>query len=174
MSFDDSLTFVLRAEGGYVDDPVDPGGATHYGITQRTYDEWRTRKGYDPRRVRAIEGGEVRQIYHEQYWKPARCAALDAPMDLILFDSAVNHGVGRAVKLLQAVVGVPEDGHFGPRTMAACDDYEANHGTTQLAHAFLARREQFYADIIDHTPSQKVFEKGWANRMKALRKECHL
>ena len=174
MSFDESLAFALRWEGGYVNHPHDRGGATNKGVTQRTYDEWRTRKGYDTRSVRGLDDGEARQIYHEQYWKPTRCAALDAPMDLILFDSAIQHGAGRAIRWLQELVGVPVDGHFGPRTMAACDDYEANHGTIALAAAFLSRREQFYADIIDNNPSQKAFERGWANRMKALRQECHL
>ena len=174
MSFDEALVFALRWEGGYVNHQADRGGATNRGVTQRVYDEWRTRKGYDTRGVRLIDSSEVRQIYHEQYWKPTRCAALDAPMDLILFDSAIQHGPGRAIRWLQELVGVPVDGHFGPRTMAACDDYEANHGTTSLAIAFLARRDQFYSDIITRDPSQKIFEKGWANRMKDLRKECHL
>lgn len=172
MSFDDCLNFILRWEGGFVDDSADRGGATNKGITQCTYDEWRERKGYDPRPVRAIETGEVWQIYLEQYWKPARCAALDAPMNLALFDAAVQHGTTRAIKWLQDILAVPVDGHFGPRTMAACDDYEANHGTAHLAAAFLDRRDRFYAAIIANDPSQKRFEKGWANRMKALRGEC--
>ena len=80
--------------------------------------------------------------------------------------------IGFTRRLMQDILAVPVDGHFGPRTMAACDDYEANHGTAHLAAAFLDRRDRFYAAIIANDPSQKRFEKGWANRMKALRVEC--
>lgn len=172
MNYEECLKFVLRWEGGFVDDPLDRGGATNRGVTQAVYDEWRERKHYDTRSVREIEDGEVYQIYLEQYWKPSRCPALDAPMNLALFDAAVQHGTARAIKWLQEILTVPVDGHFGPRTMAACDDYEASHGTAHLAAAFLDRRDRFYAAIIANNPSQKRFEKGWANRMKALRVEC--
>ena len=172
MSFDDCLKFVLQWEGGYVNDPHDRGGATNKGVTQAAYNEWRERKLYDKRSVRDIEAGEVMQIYLEQYWKPARCPAMDSPMSLVMFDSSVNHGVGRAVKFLQSVLGVEQDGHFGPQTMAAYDDIEAAHGTKFIAHAVLTRREAFYRQIVERDPSQKRFLNGWLNRLSSLREEC--
>ena len=143
-------------------------------MTQAVYDEWRERKHYDTRSVREIEDGEVYQIYLEQYWKPARCPALDFPMSLILFDSAVNHGVGRAVKLLQGVLQVEQDGVFGPGTMGAYDFLEECHGTGHVADKYLKAREAFYRRIVEKTPSQARFLKGWMNRVADLRKECHL
>jgi len=174
MSFDDALAFVLRWEGGFVDDPADRGGATNKGITQAVYDEWRERKHYDKRSVRDIEDGEVKQIYLEQYWKPARCQALDSPMSLILFDSAVNHGVGRAVKLLQEVLNVAVDGHFGPATMAAYDFLEECHGTGHIATQYIKAREAFYFRIVEKDPTQGKFLRGWLNRLDWLRKEAKL
>ena len=174
MSFDDALAFVLRWEGGFVDDPDDRGGATNKGCTQAVYDDWRERKHYDKRSVREIEDGEVKQIYLEQYWKPSRCQSLDFPMSLILFDSAVNHGVGRAVKLLQAVLNVTQDGHFGPATMAAYDFLEECHGTCHVAGQYLKAREAFYMAIVESKPSQGKFLRGWLNRLNDLRKEAKL
>ena len=174
MSFDDALAFVLRWEGGFVDDPDDRGGATNKGVTQAVYDEWRDRKNYDKRSVREIEDGEVKQIYLEQYWKPARCQALDFPMSLILFDSAVNHGVGRAVKLLQEVLNVAVDGHFGPATMAAYDFLEECHGTNYVAVQYIKAREAFYFRIVENDPTQGKFLRGWWNRLSDLRKEAKL
>ncbi len=174
MSFDDCLAFVLRWEGGFVDDPDDRGGATNKGITQAVYDEWRERKHYDKRSVREIEDGEVKQIYLEQYWRPSRCQALDYPMSLILFDSAVNHGVGRAVKILQDALKVTQDGVFGPKTMAAYDYLEECHGTCHIAGSYLAAREEFYFRIVDSRPEQAKFLRGWMNRLSDLRKEAKL
>lgn len=174
MSFDDCLAFVLRWEGGYVNDPIDNGGETNKGIVQKTYDEWRERKHYDKRSVRDIEDGEVKQIYLEQYWRPSRCQALDFPMSLILFDSAVNHGVGRAVKLLQEVLNVVVDGHFGPVTMAAYDFLEECHGTGHIATQYIKAREAFYFRIVESRPEQGKFLRGWMNRLEALRKEAKL
>lgn len=174
MNFEDCLDFVLRWEGGFVDDPADRGGATNQGVTQAVYDEWRMRKAFDKRSVRAIERGEVIHIYLEQYWKPSRCQALDFPMSLILFDSAVNHGVGRAVKLLQNVLDVAADGHFGPQTMAAYDDQEAASGTCGIAGKYLAAREAFYVRIVEADPSLGKFLRGWLNRLAALRAEAKL
>lgn len=174
MDFSACLAFVLRWEGGYVNDPDDKGGATNKGITQAVYDEWRERKHYDKRSVKDIESGEVSQIYFEQYWKPTRCPSLDTPMTLIMFDSAVNHGVSRAIRFLQDMLGTKVDGHFGPQTMQAFDDMEQWHGTGHIARNYVDRRELFYRDIVQNNPKQEKFLKGWLNRIAALRQEAKL
>lgn len=172
--FDACLAFVLRWEGGYVNDPADRGGATNQGITQAVYDEWRTRKGYDRRSVKGIEPGEVSQIYLEQYWKPTRCPSLGHPMTLIMFDSAVNHGVNRAVRFLQDTVSASVDGQFGPKTMQAFDDMVQRVGVETIAQTYLARRELFYRAIVQNNPTQNKFMRGWMNRLADLRKATGL
>ena len=104
MSFDDALQFVLQQEGGFVNNPNDPGGATNRGVTQGTYDRYRSAQGVAPRAVSGIADGEVSDIYQTQYWTAARCMdieQLDAGLALVVFDTAVNSGVGEASRILQ-------------------------------------------------------------------------
>lgn len=169
--FEDCLAFVLEREGGLVNNPHDRGGATNKGITQRTYDEWRERKGYEQRSVAQIEQVEVMAIYNEQYWTPVRGIKLPDPIDLIMFDSAVQHGAVRPVKWLQEIVGADVDGRFGGNTLAAMNTYISANGLDKLVDALMARRAKFYDQIIANDPAQKVFAKGWGNRMLALRGE---
>ena len=170
MNYEDCLNFVMRWEGGFVNDPHDRGGATNRGVTQATYDDWRTRKGFDRRSVADIDPSEVYLIYLERYWNPPKCRAFGTPLDLALFDSAVQHGPGRTAKLLQEILNITADGIVGPKTIEAANQ----HPVLALTDAYLTRRERFYYAIVANDPSQKRFEKGWANRLADLRKECGL
>jgi lysozyme family protein len=158
--FDMGLVFVLAREGGFVDDPVDRGGATNFGVTQRAYDRYCQRHEFTQRSVRDIEQQEVRAIYFEDYWTLVHADKLPPPLDLIMFDSAVQHGVSGATKLLQRALGVKVDGAFGPVTLKAAINY--------LADKVADQRRTYYKDIIANDPSQKRFENGWNNRMAAL------
>jgi lysozyme family protein len=118
-AFTASLPFVLRWEGGYVNHPNDPGGATNKGVTQKVYDDWRRRQGLPTRDVRQLEDAEMHAIYEAGYWLPPRCDLLQRQLDLVQFDTAVNMGVGRAVRMLQGALGCDVDGDFGPATRQA-------------------------------------------------------
>ena len=166
------LDFVLGREGGYSDHPADRGGATNCGVTQGLYDSVREVLGKPQRAVRLITEVEVRHIYEREFWRPPKCHLMTPPLDLLLFDSAVQHGVGRAAKLLQSVVGVFQDGAVGPKTMGAITDFERRKGVFGLVRVYVERRRWFYADIIRNDPSQKVFEKGWENRLNATQAAC--
>jgi lysozyme family protein len=169
-AFDNSMTFVMRWEGGFIDHPNDPGGPTNRGVTQKVYDDWRARKGLPMRGVQLIDEDEVHSIYGSNYWLPPRCDLLDTPLDLVQFDTAVNMGVGRAVRFLQASVGCGVDGDFGPGTERAVMNCDVG---TVLA-AYCNRREKFYRDLAQKNPKFGVFLKGWMNRLDALRKEIGL
>lgn len=168
MNYEDCLNFVMRWEGGFVNDPLDRGGATNRGVTQRTYDAWRTRKGADLRSVADMDPSELYQIYLERYWNPVKCRAFASPLDLALFDSAVQHGAGRTAKWLQELLDVTADGVVGPVTIEAASRQPVH----DLTAAYLDRRQRFYRAIVANDPTQKRFEKGWANRLADLRKEC--
>jgi lysozyme family protein len=168
--FDVSLPFILRWEGGFIDHPADPGGATNKGVTQKVYDAWRARQGQSPRSVRLIDDAEMQGIYESNYWVPPRCDLLAGPLDLVQFDTAVNMGPGRAVRFLQSAVKCPVDGDFGPGTALALASCDA--GDTVLAYC--DAREAFYRAIVARKPSQAVFLKGWLNRLRALRAEAGL
>jgi lysozyme family protein len=169
-AFKASLPFILKWEGGYVNNPNDPGGATNKGVTQKVYDQWRTSQGLSARGVQQLGDNELQAIYESGYWLPPRCDALPSPLDLAQFDTAVNMGPGRAVRFLQQAIGTTPDGNFGPGTeqcVAGCD-----LGTT-LAN-YCNTREAYYRDLVQRNAKLGVFLTGWINRLNALRKQIGL
>lgn len=164
--FPEALPFTLRWEGGYVDHPADPGGATNRGVTQATYDAWRKAGGLATRSVRLIEDDEVGAIYRDRYWSEAGCDALPWPMSLAHFDAAVNHGPRNAVRILQRALGVKVDGKIGPVTVAA-----ARSAGPLMVRLMLCERRSFYHEIVVQRPTLRVFLDGWLNRLSALRSE---
>lgn len=169
-AFEASLPFILRWEGGFVDHPNDPGGRTNKGVTQKVYDQWRKNRGQPPRDVKFIDNSEVGEIYRSNYWVPPRCDLLESQLDLVQFDTAVNMGVGRAVRFLQQAVGCGVDGDFGPATEKAVASCDA--GVTIAKYCDV--REAFYRNLAQTKPKLKVFLKGWLNRLGALRHEVGL
>jgi lysozyme family protein len=164
-AFETALPFVLRWEGGYVNHPNDPGGATNKGVTQAVYSAWRSRQGLPDGDVRLLTDDEMAAIYESGYWVPAKCPVMETPLDQVQFDTAVNMGVGRAVRFLQQAVGASVDGSFGPgtqRCLACCDPAEA-------VLKYLDAREAYYRDLPNRNPKLAVFLKGWLNRLDALR-----
>ncbi|PWE16322.1 hypothetical protein DDZ18_12925 [Marinicauda salina] len=165
-AFEHALDHVLEWEGGFVDHPDDPGGATNMGITLRTLADWR---GGDASvsDVRALTRDEAAAIYRARYWDAAHCGAMPAPIGFLTFDGAVNHGVGRAVKLLQRAVGVPDDGLVGPVTLGAANAADPGRIVEETA----ARRMAFYAGL----SSFDTFGLGWSRRlMSALARAVRL
>ena len=106
-----ALAHVLEMEGGYSDDPYDPGGPTNKGITLAEFAKWRGVTVTAQSRAQMIAAVErssttirVADIYRARYWQPASCALLPEAVALMHFDAAVNHGVGGATRLLQAAL----------------------------------------------------------------------
>lgn len=161
--FADALSFALRWEGGFVDDPDDRGGATNRGITQATYDAYRKSIGQKPRSVKALTEDELQVIYQTRYWDPAHCGAFEWPLAVVHFDLAVNGGVGRAAKMLQAALGVKQDGVIGSATLGAAE----NSNQKLIALKYLDLREAWYRRI--GVGNQRKFLAGWLNRTEALR-----
>lgn len=166
-AFERGLAFVLRIEGGYVNDPYDNGGATNKGIIQRTYDGWRKSLKLPARDVREITGEEVRDIYRRRFWGRASCPLLPDDVAIAHFDAAVNHGVLRAGKLLQRATaqGLAEDGIVGPATLAGV---EAWSDQKLLVKAYLRQRQEFYHGLVERDPWQNRFIRGWLKRLTWL------
>ena len=120
-NFDAALKLVLVHEGGFVNDPQDPGGPTNMGITQSTLSDFLGRPA-TIEDVRDIDGETVAEIYRRSYWALGQCDHLPVGLDYAVFDFAVNSGVSRAVKMLQKVVGAKQDGALGVKTLAAVKD----------------------------------------------------
>lgn len=152
-----SLELVLKHEGGFVNHPADPGGATNKGVTQKTYDGWRLSQALPKRSVRFITVAELTAIYRKHYWFAASCDELPAGVDYMVFDLAVNSGPGRAAKFLQESVRVPADGDIGPKTLAAVRTLPPSEVVLRMRN----RRERFYRAL----PTFRTFGKGWMRRL---------
>ena len=163
-NFEPSLKWVLEDEGGNDDDPVDRGGRTSRGITQREYDAWCLMHRSPTGDVWKATDVTIDQIYFQQYWLPV-CDALPIGIDYVYFDMNVNHGSSRATKLLQQALGVDDDGHFGVVTMQAA----TTANPKVLIESVTEKRRGFYKAIEAHNPSQKRFDRGWMNRAAAVR-----
>lgn len=163
MSLEQALAFTIPAEGGYVNNPADPGGATNHGITQGTYNAYRASLKYPPQDVSLITDAEVQAIYSEMYWTPAHCPDMPAALACAHFDTAVNMGVNSAIKMLQRAAGVDDDGVYGPATSA-----EVTHQGNNLIIPYLDERRARYRQIVAAKPTQEVFLKGWLNRVNSL------
>jgi lysozyme family protein len=159
-SYNASLAAVLKYEGGYVNHPKDPGGATNRGVTQATYNSYRTSKSLAPQSVRAISSQEVGDIYKSLYWDKVRGDDLPAGVDLAVFDLAVNSGVSRALRMLQECVGVTADGVVGPKTLDAVRA-SGNGLIDKLCDARLK--------FLQRLPTWPTFGKGWGNRVASVR-----
>lgn len=166
--FDTCLAAVLGIEGGASNHPNDRGGLTMAGVTQATYDAYRRRKGLPPRPVTQSTTVERADIYRSQYWTPVRGDTLPPPLDLVVFDMAVNSGPDRAIKTLQTALGVTVDGVFGAKTLQAVQEDAAAGRVDSLVRQVLAAREEFYRGIVARDASQKVFLAGWLNRLDTL------
>lgn len=159
-NFPSALKQILIYEGGYVNHPADPGGATNKGVTQAVYNDWRKSRKQAIQSVKLISDAEVAAIYKQNYWDAVKGDSLASGVDLATFDLAVNSGVGRASKMLQAAAGVPQDGIIGPQTIAAANK-NPTATITNLCNARLA--------FLKRLPTWKVFGKGWNSRVASLR-----
>jgi len=158
--FERAMTVLAVHEGGYVNHPDDPGGATNKGVTQRTYDAHMKRKGLPTRSVRHITDEDVFDIYLGQYWNAVRADDLPPGLAYCVFDAAVNSGPAQAAKWLQDCVGVDQDGIIGEQTLAAIpDDIHA------VIDAYCDKRLAFMKRL-KHWPS---FKNGWTRRVAEVR-----
>lgn len=140
--FEQALKFVLEREGGYVNNPNDPGGATNKGITQGTYNSWRKSKGLAVKDVKLITNEEVKEIYYKNYWLAAKCNTMTKKFAVVCFDSAVNHGVGKVKDFL---------------TACQYNDLEV----------YFLERIRYYNNLAKRA-NMRTFLHGWLNRVFAL------
>lgn len=162
-NFKPSLALVLAHEGGFVNDPRDPGGATNQGVTQAVYDAYRKYHGLKTQSVKLIAPSEVSEIYSKNYWRLIRGDSLPCGLDYAVFDFAVNSGVTRAVKYLQRLVKVPDDGAIGLITLSAVEDHMRRDEEATIAQ-YCANRLAFLQSL----PTFKVFGKGWTRRVVGM------
>ena len=170
VDFDRSLAFVLKMEGGYVNDPVDSGGATNFGVTTKNYDKWRADQGLGVLPVNLISVDEVRVIYRTQYWQKARCDDLPWPVCLAHFDGLVQHRPRVASEVLQRATNYVAreplriDGMVGPMTLEAARRQDPK----MLVRSLVIERLFVYSKILERNRTQVKFLKLWRPRMQKL------
>ena len=158
-----ALALVMASEGGCVDDPADPGGCTHFGITQMTLSEVR---GHPVSRsdVLALTVSEATSIYRTRYWDKMRADDLPSGLDYVVFDASVNSGFKQASLWLQSALEAPRDGVIGPMTLALAEK------------ADVSRVIQTYCDLrlaaLRKLPTFNRFGRGWESRVERVRRDA--
>ena len=137
------MSFIKKWEGGYVNHPADPGGATNFGVTQRTFDAFNTKYKRPLKSVKDMTYPEAVEVYEKEYWKP-EWEKLGFPLAACMMDTAVNMGHRRADAFLKG-----------------CDGSYVT---------FIQLRIAKYKELIERNPKLKAFERGWMNRVADLRR----
>ena len=166
-NFTSSLAHVLAHEAGFQDDPRDEGnklpdgrrGYTNLGVTQAV---WETYVGHkvSTADMKVLTPAKVAPLYKHKYWDVVHGDDLPSGVDYIVFDFAVNAGAGRAIKVLQTVVGVLPDGSVGPKTILAVGAMDSK----AVIQEYTIAKEAFYRAI----PSFSIYGKGWLARTNAV------
>jgi lysozyme family protein len=164
-NFDACLKEALKHEGGYVDHPKDPGGATNLGVTKQAWEDY---VGHEVTKddIKALTPDVVKPFYLKRYWNVCRCDDLPSGVDYVVFDIAVNSGPGRAAKFLQSAVGATADGRIGPVTLASVDNSALS--TRELIDIICNRRQKFWESL----PTFGTFGRGWTRRGEEVRKKA--
>lgn len=148
MDFDAAFNLLIGNEGGYVNNPEDPGGETNWGISKRAYPD------VD---IASLTREQAKALYKRDYWDRAQCDQLPPAVAFQVFDTAVNSGIGQAIRFLQRAVGVADDGQVGPLTIAAVRRLDAE----SIAARFNGQR----LDFMTRLSTWDTFGKGWARRI---------
>lgn len=146
--FDRAFAAIVGVEGGYVNDPKDPGGETKFGLSHRANPD------LDIERL-TLE--QAKNLYLLRYWQPARCDSFPWPLSLFVFDASVNQGGLIATKMLQAAAGTVQDGILGKNTLTAI----AKADQRELCALFMAQRALRYTG----TRNFDIYGKGWFKRL---------
>lgn len=158
MNFERAFSIVVESEGGYVNDPNDPGGATRYGITEAVA----RANGYTGD-MRTLPLETAKSIYQKDYWDACKCGEMPWPLSLYVFDCAVNQGVSPAKRLLQRALGTVQDEIIGAGTLRLARGSKPWHWARYMA--FRAQRYQ-------STRNYDRFGEGWLTRIFMLAQEA--
>lgn len=166
-NFTTSLDHILKSEGGFQDDPSDSGnklpdgrkGCTNLGVTQAAWEAYVGHK-VSTADMKALTPDKVAPFYKHKYWDAVHANDLPGGIDYLAFDFAINAGTGRAIKILQHVVGALPDGDIGPKTLAAIKAQDIK----KLINKYTEAKEVFYIAI----PSFNIYGKGWLARTSAV------
>lgn len=159
-NFEKALESVLHHENGFVNHPKDPGGITNLGCTKRVWEEW-VGHPVTEQAMRDLKPADVAPLYKKKYWDKISGDDLPTGVDSCVFDTAINSGPGRAVKMLQACVGAEVDGVLGPNSLKAVIAFDAK----TLIADYSQRRLSFLTELA----TWETFGKGWTRRVNEVK-----
>jgi lysozyme family protein len=165
LNSDKAIEKVLKIEGNFVNNPLDRGGATNFGITQKTYESYVGRK-VSVSEIENMRVDEAREIYKRNYWDAIGGDYITSfPVAYIIFDQAVNRGVSSALRQACKVAEVVQEGSINSAIIKAINMYDPE----LFIMEYLSASEDFYIALVAKDPTQKVFIKGWLNRVDKIR-----
>lgn len=150
-SFERAWVLVLESEGGYSNDPADPGGETRFGISKRAYPN---------EDIKNLTVERAQELFRRDYWEPMHCDDMPASLALAVADAAFNHGPHAATEMLQDAVRVKRDGIIGPTTLRA-----VRRAGPDVVIRFCRLRVSRYHDLAAMRPYQRKFLAGWVDRV---------
>jgi len=158
-NFDVAMQNVFKSEGGYANDPRDPGGETNLGVTKASWAEYLNRS-VGAGEMAALTKQMVIPFYKKTFWDACKCDLLPTGVDYALFDASVNMGCSRAIKLLQEAIGATADGVIGPKTLALIEETNP----IEMLDKFSEAKNNFYRSL----PTFATFGKGWLARVASV------
>ena len=154
--FNKCINIILWAEGGYVNDPVDPGGETNMGITKRNYPDLD---------IKNITRNQAIEIYFRDYWSKMNLKNINNENAILqIFDAGVNTGTRTAIKLAQKLVGAYADGVVGDQTTGMINDFPVD-----FVRIYKCERIKYYLALTRRKPVLNKFLNGWITRVE----NCH-
>lgn len=160
-NFDKAVAKVLLHEGGYVNDPLDRGGETNFGITKRTYESYVGREAY-PDEMRNLSKGNAIQIYKDLYWDVMRADEItNYGIAFLLFDQSVNRGPRNATIQAQKALGIYPDGAMTDALVERIN----NTPSSDFIPKFIDESRKAYERIVERNPTQEKFLSGWLKRL---------
>lgn len=148
MNFDMAFDRLMGHEGGYVNNPKDPGGETKWGISRRSY------PNLD---IRNLTREEAKAIYYRDFWNIIKSDDVSEAVMFQVFDIAVNSGIQTAIRMLQRAVGAADDGHWGPISQGRLQAYS----DSDIIMLINAERLEFITKL----STWSTFGKGWTKRI---------
>lgn len=165
-NYDKALENILKAEGGFTDDPRDPGnklddgraGCTNMGVTQAVWEEYVGHK-VSTADMKALTKEQVGKFYKTKYWDRVQADALPTGLDFLAASFAINAGPGSSAKLIQKCINSVPDGVIGPRTLQAIAGVDAK----ELIEKFSQAKTDYYKGL----KTFSIYGKGWLNRVES-------
>jgi len=160
-NYQECLDLILKSEGGWVNNPKDPGGETNLGVTKVVWEEW---VGHPVESLKKLTKEDVAPLYEQKYWRPCYGEVLPRGLDFLVFSMGINAGTGRSVKLFQSSLGCLADGIIGPKTR----ELISTSDVSKLIAKFSEARREYYKAL----KTFPIFGKGWLSRVDIEEKEA--